>query len=118
MQASTKRSVTNKGYNDDEPISKKPATLKQIKNHAEEDNVHYCDNSTSDDPGDLSSSPQGSNCCLVGLVTIACSISIVALLLGLHVLSGKIGNGCDCSINEGQFQTKVTKPDREETNKK
>ena len=48
---------------------------------------------------------QRSNPKLLALVVIVCLISLVVLLLTI-LMYGKVGNGCDCSSNEGQCRNK------------
>ena len=108
MHESTGRAVTNKGYKEDKSILEKPMELKKSGGHAKEDKGHA---KTEEDPCNLyenleckkSSPPQRANRRFLWLTIIACLISMVALLLGLLLLSGKIGYGCSCSKNEGQF---------------
>ena len=107
MRRSSGRVVLNKSYKDDQSTWEKPMQLKSTGKHAEEDKGHT---KQVDDSENLyeniecqkSIKPQ-SNRRLVWLPIVACLISIVALLLGLLMFSGEIGNRCDCSANEGQF---------------
>lgn len=46
---------------------------------------------------------QGSNRAVLILVSLVFLISIAALVLVLLMLYGKIGDGCGCSANEGQY---------------
>ena len=109
MQTPAKRVVTNKRCQDANPTAEKPVKLKQIRKKGEENTRLTI---TEDDPCNQyetirSSSPKGSNRQFQVLVIISCLISIVALLLVVLMLSGKIGNECGCSAKEGQFPSKI-----------
>ena len=45
---------------------------------------------------------QGSNRAVLTLLSLVCLMSIAALVLTVLMVFGKIGDGCECSADEGQ----------------
>lgn len=108
MQATSRRAFKNEGFHNQLPSLETPAELKEIKDLSDKDARLT---KGTDDSGNLydklqceEASPNTeSNRRFKLLVIIACLISIVSLLVGLVMLAGEGGSGCNCPSYQGQF---------------
>ena len=106
MNSSPRKVAINKGYDGDDPTMQKPVHLKEIRNNSKEDDGQV--GAEVDSPNTIYETLEGgsngvkrSNWRYMGLVIIACLISVVALFLSLLMVSEKGSRKCDCSRNEG-----------------
>ena len=107
MHSSSRKIVINEGFVGDDPTTEKPVRIKQINDSSKEDIAHVGAVNDSGSPiyETLEEKPRaakGSNARYFGLVILACLLSIVALLLTLLLIWGKIGEKCECLKNEGK----------------
>ncbi|PFX24564.1 hypothetical protein AWC38_SpisGene10818 [Stylophora pistillata] len=105
MNSSPRKVAINKGYDGDDPTMQKPVHLKEIRNNSKEDDGQV--GAEVDSPNTIYETLEGGsngvkrpNWRYMGLVIIACLISVVALFLSLLMVSEKGSRKCDCSRNE------------------
>ena len=118
MQAPGGRIVVNPAfqdwvYEDDKSPYSLPTPMKRQITYRVQEEIGPTE--TKDDPwkhhdyqnkveyGRGTQSTGGSSRLVLTLMSIVCSVSIAAFVLILLMLFGKIGEGCDCSANEGQY---------------
>ena len=104
MQRTFARALQSIGFEERKLPSDKPILLESAEEQAlDQDHTETEDNSgiLQEDLERIKPSKQQSNNRLLWLAIVACFILIFALLVGLLILSGKIGHECGCSGQNG-----------------
>lgn len=115
MQRTFARALRSLGFEERKLPSDKPILLESAEEQAlDQDHTETEDNSwiLQEDLERIKPSKQQSNHRLLWLAIVACFILIVALLVGLLILSGKIGHECGCSGQNGPQQLKSQTPEK------
>ena len=105
MHREMARALANLGCKEDQVPSDKSIILQSVDENADEQN----DTETEDDPRisqedleRIKPSKQQSNHRLLWLAIVTCLILMAALLVGLLIISEKIGRRCGCSEQNGK----------------